>query len=186
MEWLSIQRLSTKEVAFLVVFVSLSISTNYCLIGVPNVKFMDLLVFVSGVCFGCLMGALVGGLSWIIYGFFNPYGFCLPIWIATIMCEMIYGLAGGLVRRFGVVPRGLNPDFKGDLLIGGKLALVGFFSTLLYDVVTNLVFAVTFQINPVLALIQGVPFALVHELSNVLLFFTLAPVLMFAIKRVWR
>jgi uncharacterized membrane protein len=64
---------------------------------VVNVKFMDLIVFVSGVVFGPLMGASVGVLTWLVYGTLNPYGFSLPILLATCTGESIYGIIGGML-----------------------------------------------------------------------------------------
>jgi len=83
------------RVSLIAILVALSVSSNYALVWIPNVKFMDLLVFVAGLIAGPLDGAIVGALSWIVYGFLNPYGWVPTILIATALAETIYGILGG-------------------------------------------------------------------------------------------
>ena len=70
------------------------LAASYALVGVPNVTLMDFLVFASGLLFGPRVGVSVAVLTWAIYGTLNPYGFCLPVFIATSASEPIYGLGG--------------------------------------------------------------------------------------------
>ena len=148
----------SKRTSLIALLVALSVSSNYALIWIPNVKLMDLLVFVAGFVAGPLDGAIVGALSWMVYGFLNPYGWILPIWIATMLSETIYGITGGIIRK--------------NLFRVGKaeLALIGLLCTLCYDILTNLAFSLTFNIPLKVALIAGIPFSLAHELSNAVLF----------------
>ncbi len=83
------------------VLTAVCVATNYLLIGFVNVKFMDLIVFVSGLAFGAVVGSSVGALTWLVYGTINPYGFSLPILVATCLGETIFGLAGALLGRLG-------------------------------------------------------------------------------------
>jgi len=160
-------------------FTALILATNYALIGIPNVKLMDLLVFIAGFRFGCLVGASVGALSWCIYGTLNPYGFSLPILISTSLGETIYGLVGGLLR----MPVH-NPINKAEwLTFSIKFGVFGFLLTFLYDLETNLVFAYTFGVPVPVALAMGVPFAVTHEVSNALLFALAGPPIVFALKK---
>ena len=149
------------------------LATNYALIGIPNVKLMDFLVFASGFLFGARAGALVGVLTWSIYGLLNPYGFNLPIYVATATSETIYGLAGGLLRRSGALSSrdGLPWSVY-------KMGALGFSLTAIYDLLTNLAFALSFGVPILLALATGAFLALVHELTNAAIFAACAPVLM--------
>jgi len=168
----------TKEVCIIAALTALNLATNYALIGIHNVKLMDLIVFVSGFCFGSITGALIGILTWCIYGTLNPYGFSLPIFIATSLCEAIYGVSGGLIRRtLG------NIEFKRFNLLNFKFAILGFLLTFLYDLLTNVVYAFTFGIPLIFALAYGVPFAIAHEVSNAVFFMVGAPALIFAVNR---
>ena len=156
----------TKKISIIVVMAAACIGSNYAMLGVINVKFMDVLVFITGLAFGSRMGMAVGFLSWAIYGLINPYGFVLPILVATATMESVYGLVGGLIGRES------RSVIHGNSIVAGvQYAIVGLVLTLVYDLVTNVVFAVTFGINLSVALIGGIPFTMVHALSNMGLFF---------------
>ena len=147
-------------------FTALSIVTNYMLIGVPNVKFMDFIVFIGGFCFGPVTGALIGILTWLVYGTLNPYGFVFPIWITTMFSESLYGIFGGLLGRSHFP---INSDERWldmSLLFG----VFGFILTFIYDLVTNVVTAFIFELPLLACIITGLPFTLLHELSNVIIF----------------
>lgn len=51
------------KVSLIAVITATCIASNYLLIGVINVKFMDLIVFASGFVFGPAIGASVGILT---------------------------------------------------------------------------------------------------------------------------
>ncbi len=195
--WISIlglfiirRKLGIIDVCVIASLVALSLATNYVLIWLPNVKIMDLIVFSSGFCFGSFVGVCTGALIWAVYGSLNPYGFDFLIWIAAMICESIYGIVGGTLRR-------LNPSIfekssrKRPLLINYEFALAGLLATSAYDLLTNLVSGISFSwlyfgsVNwPIVAgiMVSGVPFALIHEFSNAVLFFFGAVPLLLAVK----
>ena len=158
--------LRSKKVSLIAVTVAACIGSNYALIGIPNLKVMDLLVFVSGFVFGPLVGASIGILVWVVYGVLNPYGFVLPIWIATMLSESLYGFMGGVIaRRLSAIDVSNNRTGLGFLF-----GAIGFFITFLYDLITNVAFALTFGLPIYAAIIAGIPFAIIHELSNTAIF----------------
>jgi len=159
--------MQTLKIAVVACLVALSIATNYALIGVWNVKLMDFIVFVGGFCFGPVVGVLIGVVSWAVYGTLNPQGFVFPIWLATMFSETIYGIAGGLLRN------GLKGNLRGEWWRASVFfASVGALLTLVYDVVTNVVFGLTVGWNVVFAVVVGfIPFGLVHVASNLFFFF---------------
>ncbi len=142
---------------------ALAIATNYAMIGIPNVKLMDSIVFLAGLSLGFVDGAAVATLTWLVYGFLNPYGFVPTIWLATTLGEWLFALAGSLSRT----------------LLGGRkppvMAALGYATTLAYDLVTNAAFAITFGLPIWAALVAGIPFALLHELTNAAAFSLLVP-----------
>ena len=158
--------MQTLKIAIIACLVALSIGTNYALAGVWNVKLMDFIVFVGGFCFGPVVGVLVGVISWAVYGTLNPQGFMLPIWLATMFSETIYGITGGLLRK------GLGNNLKGERWKASIFfAWIGALLTLVYDVVTNVVFGLTVGWNVIFAVVVGfIPFGLVHEASNLFFF----------------
>jgi uncharacterized membrane protein len=151
------------------------IVSNYLLIGFFNVKLMDLIVFSSGFFFGPTVGASVGILTWLVYGTLNPYGFSLPILISTSLMESLYGIVGGFL--------GTRVNMGGGLTSNLKYGIVGFLLTFVYDLVTNIVSGLSAGIPLTVALITGIPFAIVHQGSNAIFFFLGAPPLISAVGR---
>lgn len=158
--------LESKKASLMAAVVAACIGSNYALIGVANFKVMDLLVFVSGFVFGPIIGASIGVLTWMVYGVLNPYGFVPQIWVATMLSETIYGITGGVLAKLISVSDYSSNRVGLRVLFGAT----GFLLTFLYDLITNVAFALTFGVPIIAALIAGVPFALIHELSNLILF----------------
>jgi len=160
---------STK-LAIITILIALSIGTNYAMISLYNIKFMDLIVFISGFCFGPFAGSFVGVTSWAVYGTLNPIGFSLPIWFSTMFSEAIYGVAGAFMRK------GLNLNEPSEIKnerINTYLffGILGMFLTLIYDIITNIVFGCVSGWNVLFAVIVGfVPFGLIHMFSNAIFF----------------
>ena len=137
-----------------------AIATNYMMMGATNIKLMDFIVFVSGYLLGSGTGAFTGVLVWLVYGTLNPYGFSLPVFIATTLCETMYGLAGGLFASRGNNGNGFSI----------WAAVTGFLVTFVYDLVTNIVSGYSVGIPVSLALVTGIPFMLAHTISNAVFF----------------
>ena len=180
------RKISTRKISFIGIMTSLCISTNYLLLWIPNVKFMDLFVFISGYTMGGVSGALVGVLSWLVYGTINPYGFNLPTLIATCIGESLYGIAGGLSEKLG-----LRISFGQSYVKERKfwkeslgLGIVGFLLTFIYDLFTNIVTAIIFEIPLLVWIVAGIPFAIIHESSNFLLFFLVGGLLINTIRKI--
>jgi len=179
-----IPQLSTKDLSRIAVMTALIVGLNYLMLPLVNIKLMDLLVFVTGYTMGSLSGVLVGCLVWLVYGTLNPYGFSLPILVATCLGESIYGFVGGLcaASRFKV-PRNISVDNEEFWASNVKLGVIGFLLTFLYDLFTNVVSGLTVGIPITTALIMGIPFMIPHQVSN-FVFFTLGgTVLINAIRK---
>ncbi len=168
---------SIQKTTVIALMAAAAVSTNYMLVGVINVKFMDLLVFTTGYMLGALSGATVGVLSWIVYGTLNPYGFSFPVLIATALSETLYGIMGGLVSS--------RVNVK-SVRIDLRFAVIGFLLTFIYDLITNIVSILTAGIPLSVGLVAGVPFSLVHEVSNAAFFAICLPPLVHGIKHVLR
>ncbi len=169
----------TRQIGLIAVLTATCAATNYLMIGFVNVKLMDLIVFASGFRFGPSVGGLVGFLTWLVYGTINPYGFSLPILLATSIGESMYGIVGGLLGRLGLQEGG-----GGRLwFMNARFAIIGFVLTFIYDLFTNIISGVVIGLPLSVALLAGIPFALVHELSNTLFFFVGASPLLAALRR---
>ena len=123
------------DAAAVLAFVTLILVTNYALVGYPNVKPFDLLVFTAGYTLGFRRGAAVAIVAWMVYGNFNPYGLTtLPLLFVVAASETVYAGAGALIRRL-VPPSGLRftPGWR-NLIFGGAAIVC----TLGYDILANL------------------------------------------------
>jgi hypothetical protein len=130
----------------------------------PNVEFTSLICFLSGFLFGGVFGAAVGFLTMIVNGFLSPWGYGGIIIPFQIIGMALMGIVGGLYRKYS---GDLRPSVKTFSL---EVAMLAVLLTGAYDVITNYGFAIMFEINFILALIQGIWFAIVHTVSNTVLF----------------
>jgi hypothetical protein len=129
----------------------------------PDFELQTLGIFGAGILLGARDGALVGAVTMLVYSLLNPYGPAHPVvTVAQLVGQIPAGIAGGVFGALGVQGRTL-------FVREAVLAACGFLLTLWFDLVTNL--ATGFLMGPVRAvLLQGIPFALWHIGSNVLLF----------------
>lgn len=134
----------------------------------PNVELTSLISFITGMVFGSIIGSLVGALTMIVNGFLSPWGMAgliLPFQAVSMgFIGAVGGFYGKKVRRM-----------KASLCL--ECLILGAFLTLLYDVITNIGFALAFKAagTPLLAaitstLVTGIPFAMTHIVWNSLIF----------------
>jgi len=178
---------STRKIGFVGVMTALCVSTNYLMIGLVNVKLMDLFVFVSGCVMGIPAGISIGVLTWLVYGVLNPLGFNIPTLFATCVGESFYGIAGGLFRKHLLDEQYFYSSIlseKGFWVTNIKFGIVGFFSTFAYDMFTNIVTSFVFDIPFIPYIVMGIPFTVTHEVSNFLFFFFGGNILVNAITKI--
>jgi hypothetical protein len=130
---------------------------------IPNFEVLTLVVFCSGVLLGARGGALVGGVAELIYSILNPYGAAHPVvTIAQVAGIAAAGIAGGWFARFGF-------DRHGPAARAVELGLIAVAVTAIFDLVTNLASGWVYGQMRV-TLLGGIPFSLVHIVTNVALF----------------
>ncbi|MGA8905241.1 MAG: ECF transporter S component [Candidatus Bathyarchaeia archaeon] len=151
--------------------------------GPPNVKPIAFLVIVSGVVGGPLAGFAVGWLSMTLSDLVSPYG--AGIWtLETSSCMAVVGLLAGLLWHRS---RSFNR---------WKMAIGGFFLTMLFDIGTSVIDALLFSypwLGAILALyvpfitgsISPYPFGLAHELTTAILLGAIGPSLIARIRKVY-
>ena len=188
---------NTKQIALIAVMSALAIVVAYskgiAASSLPGVfEFMTVLIFISGFCFGALVGTSVGVISLSIY-MLIPYPFAHPAaWLYTtspvllvVMAALgaLFGLVGAFASRF------LKPARWGRFSIG--LALIGFALTLTYDIVSSLGFALAYPAftDPIQAIyLTFVPLyypwpPIIHTATNTVIFAVVAPPLIQAVMR---
>ncbi|MBO3799788.1 MAG: hypothetical protein FGF52_01865 [Candidatus Brockarchaeota archaeon] len=174
-------RTFARDIALLSLLSALAISSNYVLISVPNVKLMDVIIFASSLAMGMKFGTTLAVVIWIIYGTLNPWGFSLPTLVIVILSEMIYVLFSKIALSF---KSEWGKASSYDSLFLGSL---GFFSTLIYDIVTNSFVGYLFYGSVIMGLLTmnfPIPMGLMHEVSNAFLFPIATPVIYSMIRRV--
>jgi hypothetical protein len=173
-------------VAVVSVFTALSLGTNYLMIDLWNIKLMDSLIFIAGFLFGLDVGVATSISVWLIYGFVNPYGQdSIILLLFLIVGECFYAVAGSLMRR-ATRPSQIfeNWGFWHSVLVFGGLGLLATFA---YDALTNfatyLFLANSLYQAFLIGMITGVPFAIIHEISNTVFFATIVPGAIYAAQR---
>jgi len=131
--------------------------------SIPNFELLTLVVFCSGVLLGARDGALVGGLTMLVFSLLNPYGPAHPlVTLAQVTGSALSGVAGAAFARLGLPGRGV--PVRAALLAVAAIVVTAFF-----DLVTNLATGVFLgQIK--LVMLAGIPFSLWHIGWNIVLF----------------
>jgi len=130
----------------------------------PNVEFTSLICFLTGFLFGAPFGALLGALTMFINGFLSPWGFAGVIMPFQMLGMALMGFAGGVYRKL------LGNDFSISKSLSFESACLAAFLTLIYDVITNVGYAVLFNLEIIIVLITGVWLSIIHVVSNTVLF----------------
>jgi hypothetical protein len=157
-------------IALTAVFAAVAVGGNYGLAGVPNVEISSVMVFLSGFLFGITTGGLTGLIAMTIFQLWNPWGpFIPPIGVAVIGCTVLIGVVGGITGR------NLNYSeiYESKWFFGP--GMIGVVTTLFYDLVTTFASSITWSMDFGVALFFGLPFMLVHMISNGILFGVLTP-----------
>jgi len=161
----------TVKISMTAVLSATAIGASYGRPVALNVEPMSLIVFLSGLALGVKLGVVTGIISMTVYSNFNPLGPApIPIFLAQIGCMALFGVVGGLLGR------SYNGE-KSKTVSSLKMGAVGLYLTLVYDLVANLGFAISFYGGDYgLALITGSYFMIIHVLSNTLFFGIVGPV----------
>ena len=156
------------------IFCALAIGMGFSLMLVPNIELITVIVFMSGLMLGCKWGALIGGTAIFIYSGLNPMGSGLsfpPLFFMQILGMAITGFTGGLFSRFF-----LEKETNIFSLI--TLGLLGFICTFIYDFLTLISYPLSAGLGisgMIAALVKGIGFTLLHEISNAIVFVVTIP-----------
>ncbi len=156
------------------IFCALAVGMGFSLMLVPNVELITVIVFLSGLTLGKGLGALVGGTAIFIYSGLNPMGSGLsfpPLFIMQIIGMSITGAVGGVVR-----PAFFKKEFNAISLVG--LSVLGFTLTFIYDVFTLISYPISAGLGftgVMAAVVKGLGFTVLHEVSNAVVFVVAVP-----------
>ncbi len=190
--------LKAKDLALISVFSAVCFVAGYgrglALSSLPGVfEFMTVLIFVSGLMFGRVIGALNGAITLFIY-MLVPYPFAHPaaflftispvLLIVMVLLGAVYGIVGGFLgKRHN--PMKINARFAAEM------AFWGFVLTFIYDVLGSVGFYLAYPIFyasvweaiylTFIPLYMPYP-PIIHTFTNTLIFAILVPPLAKAIS----
>lgn len=134
----------------------------------PNVEATSLICFLVGFMFGAGFGALLGVLTMFINGFLSPWGFAGIIMPYQMAGMALIGFTGGFYRKIlGGNPNSTKNPTK---ILQFEVSFLAAFLTLIYDIITNIGWALPSGVPIIVALIQGTWFTVIHVASNVVFF----------------
>jgi hypothetical protein len=118
--------------------------------------------------FGAAFGVALGTLTMFINGFLSPWGVAGVVMPYQMAGMALIGFMGGVYRRV----LGKNPVEITDppRIPNLEVSFLAAFLTLVYDVITNIGWALPYGVPIIVALIQGVWFTVVHVASNIVFF----------------
>ena len=117
------------------IFSAVAIGLGFMFMLVPNVEFISITVFLSGLTLGFSWGAAVGASSMLIYSSFNPLGSGLvyfTLLIGQILAMVVIGMSGAVANK---IVKSLDPVYQAILA-----GLFGFIGILLYSLANNLAY----------------------------------------------
>jgi len=161
----AVGKMRCKHVALLTVMASLCVGIQLTP-RPPNIEFTSIICFLVGFLFGTLFGALLGALTMFINGFLSPWGFAGIIMSFQMFGMALMGFMGGLYRK------SLGRNFSTSKILNLEVSFLAAFFTLIYDIITNIGWALPTDTAIIAALIAGAWFTIVHVVSNTLLFGT--------------
>lgn len=154
-------------------FIALVVAVGYAFIYIPNIELVTATIFVAGYLLGPRRGIVVGATAEFIFGLIHPLGASAPpLLIAQVFSMAVVGFVGGLVGRRRRMP--VNAPLR-ILIFAG----LGFFLTLVFDVLTTLSFAVFISGLSAAKIIAtftlGSFFYVTHLVANTVIFASVVP-----------
>lgn len=166
-----------REIILMAIFIALAVAGGFFLAQFPNIELVTAIIFLSGMLLGSKRGAFIGAVAEFLYSFFNPYGVAAPpLLLAQISSMALTGAAGGVMRN---IFRHQQPPI-------GLLGFAGFVLTLIFDLLTTLSFTLfvgTGLAGFLTAITLGLYFYIAHQISNVVIFAVLLPILLRHLQR---
>ena len=156
------------------IFSAVAIGMGFSLMLIPNIELITVVVFLSGLYMGIWWGGLVGMTSMAIYSGMNPMGAGLsfpPLFAMLIIGMSLTGIIRRLDRPFFFVK-------QFNVFLISSLAILGFIVTLIYDMLTLIAYPIAAGLGfsgMLAALIKGLGFTLLHEISNAIVFVVSIP-----------
>lgn len=170
-----------RKLSTVAALVAVGVALGYMLAGVPNVEGISAVSFFAGYHLGMGPGVVVGGLAIAIFSMFNPLGPPLPqVLVAQIAGMGMIGAAGHVWGLFVLKTHSARLQavhIRRPLAIRVRpaealAATLGAVMTFVYGVLADYGFAVSIGRwkDPLPVIAVGLPFSVIHVISNALIF----------------
>ena len=150
------------------IFAATAIGLGFMFMLVPNIEFISVTIFLSGITLGARFGLIIGSTSMMIYSILNPMGsglIYLPLLVGQTLGMSVIGLLGAFFRKVTkYFPEKLIIIFSG---------IAGFICSLCYDGITTIAYRISagYGWNETLVYaVSGLLFTFLHIISNTLIF----------------
>lgn len=150
----------SRQIAIVSNMTALALLGNYSLVAIPNVELASVVIFITAYVFNLTMGVWCAILTSIIFASFNPWGPFIPqIWVTQLIGWVYVAIAGGLMNNN-------SSDIDGKSAGPTEFFVIGAFLAIVFDLVTNIGYSLVFNVPYVLTIMFGLPFMVVHVISN--------------------
>jgi len=185
-------RLNTRQITLIATLsaatIVVSYSKGFAAATMPGLfEFMTVLIFVTGFCFGRVVGGAVVTIYMLIpFPFAHPAAWLFntsPI-LMVVMALLggMFGIAGSFTSRY------LQP--QRDIRFTISLGVIGLVLTFIYDIASSVGFALAYPAFTTIwqsVVLTFVPLyypwpPIIHTVTNTLIFASIAPVLIYAIR----
>lgn len=150
---------------------------GYLLMAVPNVEVFTAILFIAGYALGAVPGMTAAVAAAVLYFGLNPQGGLFP----PLFAAQVVGAGAAPLAGTWFAPH--QPLTRARRI---RLAVAGGAVTVWYDLLTNLAYplAAGFDLRGIAVTVaMGVPFSVVHVVSNLLIFLVLVPNLLAVVDR---
>ena len=160
-----------RKIAETGIFLALFLGLAYAFCYVPNLEFITMTAFLSGLLLGWKRGIFVALIGEAIFSLANPFGSSLAfpsLLLAQLISFGFFALLGASFRIFTLSIMKRSPS-----LMAFILGITGLFLTLTYNVITTLSYALTsgFDVSQTVAsILSGIPFYLINLIANTISF----------------
>ncbi|MDA3871574.1 MAG: hypothetical protein PF551_04390 [Candidatus Marinimicrobia bacterium] len=164
-----------KKISEVGIFLALFWGLGFAFLYIPNIEFITLITFLSGLLFGLKRGLLVAIVGEIVFSTLNPFGSGLafpPLLLAQVVGFAFIAIIGFVFRSF--IQFFTDNKITFSIVFGAT----GLLLTIVYDSLTTLAFPISsgFDLKQIIATyIAGIPFNLIHIVANTLIFFIILP-----------
>ncbi|MCF7833338.1 MAG: hypothetical protein K9N05_07180 [Candidatus Marinimicrobia bacterium] len=160
-----------RKIAETGIFLALFLGLAYAFAYIPNLEYITVIAFLSGLLLGWKRGLFVALIGETIFSIANPFGSSLafpPTLIAQLLSYAMIALTGSLFRLF--IPKLLKTK---PILAAFYFGLTGLLLTSIYNIITTLAFTIPsgFTLEQTIAsVIGGIPFYLINMIANTVSF----------------